>query len=108
MSEDDVLFGYRLQLVALAGRIGAIDICSSYAWAELVSCPQGQPNAAQTSKLAQRDAATSPTTSTTTTSSAPTPDASHTAASPATSSTPPAKWKRNEPQPPAHPGGCPV
>ena len=38
-------------------QLTAIDICSSYAWAELVSCPQGQPNAAQTSKLAQRVAA---------------------------------------------------
>jgi transposase InsO family protein len=93
VSEDDVLFGYRLQLVALAGRVGVSAacrtfgihrstyyawkrkiereglgalrprerrrprVCSSYAWADLVCCPHGQPNAAQTSKLARRVAA---------------------------------------------------
>jgi transposase InsO family protein len=38
-------------------QLTAIDVCSSYAWADLVSCPHGQPNAAQTSKLARRVAA---------------------------------------------------
>ena len=38
-------------------QLTAIDVCSSYAWAELVSCPRGQPSAAQTSKLAKRAAA---------------------------------------------------
>src|SRR5207253_9944430 len=38
-------------------QLTAIDVCSSYAWAELVSCPRGQPSAAQTSKLARRVAA---------------------------------------------------
>jgi hypothetical protein len=38
-------------------QLTAIDVCSSYAWAELVSCPQGKPGPAQTSKLAQRVAA---------------------------------------------------
>ena len=35
-------------------QLTAIDIYSSYTWAELVSCKHGQPSAAQTSKLAQR------------------------------------------------------
>jgi transposase InsO family protein len=35
-------------------QLSAIDVCSSYAWAELVSCKSGQPNAAQTSKLARQ------------------------------------------------------
>jgi hypothetical protein len=35
-------------------QLTAIDVCSSYAWAELVSCKHGQPSAAQTSKLPQR------------------------------------------------------
>ena len=35
-------------------QLTAIDIASSYAWAELVICKQGNPTAAQTSKLAQR------------------------------------------------------
>jgi transposase InsO family protein len=167
-------------------QLTAIDVCSSYAWAELVSCPQGKPGPAQTSKLAQRVAAelqaagwklervltdngsefrggfeqtiqrldaratriragrpqtngavealhktildecwrpslarylqptseasnaTSPTTCATTTTSAPTPAASPAAASPPASSTVPAKWKRDEPHPSAHPGGCPL
>ena len=38
-------------------QLTAIDVCSSYAWADLVSCKHGQPNAAQTSKLARRVAA---------------------------------------------------
>jgi transposase InsO family protein len=38
-------------------QLSAIDVSSSYAWAELVSCPEGRPSAAQTSKLAQRVAA---------------------------------------------------
>jgi transposase InsO family protein len=35
-------------------QLTAIDIASSYAWAELVVCPQDNPTAAQTSKLARR------------------------------------------------------
>jgi transposase len=35
-------------------QLTAIDIRSSYGWAELVSCPAGQPSARQTSKLARR------------------------------------------------------
>jgi transposase len=35
-------------------QLTAIDIASSYAWAELVICKQGNPTALQTSKLAQR------------------------------------------------------
>jgi transposase InsO family protein len=38
-------------------QLTAIGICSSLAWAELVSCPSGQPAAAQTSRLARRVAA---------------------------------------------------
>jgi len=39
------------------GQLTAIDVSSSYAWAELVSCPRGTPSAVQTSKLARRVAA---------------------------------------------------
>jgi transposase InsO family protein len=35
-------------------QLTAIDIASSYAWAELVSCPRGNPTGTQTSKLARR------------------------------------------------------
>ncbi len=35
-------------------QLTAIDVHSSYAWAELVSCPTGHPTGAQTSKLARR------------------------------------------------------
>jgi transposase InsO family protein len=35
-------------------QLTAIDVRSSFAWAELVSCPQGQPTGAQTSRLARR------------------------------------------------------
>jgi hypothetical protein len=35
-------------------QLTAIDVASSFAWAELVSCPHGNPSGAQTSKLAQR------------------------------------------------------
>ena len=35
----------------------AIDCYSSYAWADLVTCPTGQPSQQQTSKLARRVAA---------------------------------------------------
>ena len=35
-------------------QLTAIDIHSSLAWAELVSCPQGNPTGAQTSRLARR------------------------------------------------------
>jgi transposase InsO family protein len=38
-------------------QLTAIDVCSSFAWAELVACPSGQPRAAQTSRLARRVAA---------------------------------------------------
>jgi transposase InsO family protein len=38
-------------------QLTAIDVASSYAWAELVSCPHGQPTGAQTSKLARNVAA---------------------------------------------------
>jgi transposase InsO family protein len=38
-------------------QITAIDCYSSYAWADLVTCPSGQPVAAQTSRLARRVAA---------------------------------------------------
>ena len=35
-------------------QLTAIDVHSSYAWAELVTCPSGHPTGAQTSKLARR------------------------------------------------------
>jgi transposase InsO family protein len=35
-------------------QLTAIDVCSSYAWAELVSCPSGQPQPAQSSRLVCR------------------------------------------------------
>jgi transposase InsO family protein len=35
-------------------QLTAIDVCSSYAWADLVSCPTGAPGPAQTSKLVCR------------------------------------------------------
>jgi transposase InsO family protein len=35
-------------------QLTAIDVCSSFAWAELVICKQGNPTAAQTSTLARR------------------------------------------------------
>ena len=35
-------------------QLTAIDVASSYAWAELVSCPHGNPTGAQTSRLARR------------------------------------------------------
>jgi transposase InsO family protein len=35
-------------------QLTAIDVASSFAWAELVTCPQGNPTGAQTSKLARR------------------------------------------------------
>jgi transposase InsO family protein len=38
-------------------QLTAIDVASSFAWAELVSCPQGNPTGVQTSKLARRVAA---------------------------------------------------
>ena len=38
-------------------QLTAIDVHSSFAWAELVICKQGNPTAAQTSKLARRVAA---------------------------------------------------
>jgi transposase InsO family protein len=38
-------------------QLSAIDVCSSFAWAELVACPSGQPGTAQTTRLARRVAA---------------------------------------------------
>ena len=38
-------------------QLTAIDVASSYAWAELVACPSGQPGTAHTSRLARRVAA---------------------------------------------------
>ena len=38
-------------------QLSAIDVCSSFAWAELVACPSGQPGTAHTSRLARRVAA---------------------------------------------------
>lgn len=35
-------------------QLTAIDICSSYAWAELVRCPEGSPTQPQTSRLVRR------------------------------------------------------
>jgi hypothetical protein len=35
-------------------QLRAIDVRSSYAWAELVRCPNGQPTGQQTSRLARR------------------------------------------------------
>jgi transposase InsO family protein len=35
-------------------QLTAIDVCSSYAWADLVVCKNGNPTAQQTSKLARR------------------------------------------------------
>ena len=35
-------------------QLTAIDVASSYAWAELVRCPHGQPTGEQTSRLARR------------------------------------------------------
>jgi transposase InsO family protein len=35
-------------------QLSAIDVASSFAWAELVSCPNGNPTGVQTSKLARR------------------------------------------------------
>lgn len=38
-------------------QLTAIDVCSSFAWAELVTCPRGNPTGQQTSRLARRVAA---------------------------------------------------
>src|SRR5919109_53396 len=38
-------------------QLTAIDVASSFAWAELVTCPRGNPTGLQTSKLARRVAA---------------------------------------------------
>jgi len=35
-------------------QLSAIDVASSYAWTELVSCPKGNPSGLQTSRLARR------------------------------------------------------
>jgi transposase InsO family protein len=35
-------------------QLTAIDVASSFAWAELVTCPRGNPTGEQTSKLARR------------------------------------------------------
>jgi hypothetical protein len=61
VSEPDELVGidsfYVGRLKGAEGAIWqltAIDLASSYAWAELVICKQGNPTARQTSKLAER------------------------------------------------------
>lgn len=51
---DCVFVGRLHNMKETVWQLTAIDVCSSYAWAELVSCKHGQPSAAQTSKLAQR------------------------------------------------------
>src|SRR6184192_2641043 len=38
-------------------QLTAIDVASSYAWTELVTCPRGNPTGVQTSRLARRVAA---------------------------------------------------
>ncbi len=38
-------------------QLTALDVASSFAWVELVTCPRGNPSGAQTSKLARRVAA---------------------------------------------------
>src|SRR3954464_2168021 len=74
MTQDDVLFGYRLQLGELVGidcffvgrlhgakgpvwQITAIDTYSSYAWAELITTGPRGPTSPHTSALAHRVAA---------------------------------------------------
>jgi hypothetical protein len=82
-------------------QLTAIDIASSYAWADLVICKQGNPTAAQTSRLAQR-VAREPK------SAGWRPERLRSDnASPQTSSTVPERWRRDEPHLSAHLGGCP-
>ena len=51
----DCFFVGRLQgTKGAVWQLTAIDVASSFAWAELVTCPQGNPTGAQTSKLARR------------------------------------------------------
>jgi transposase InsO family protein len=51
----DCFFVGRLQgTKGAVWQLTAIDVCSSFAWAELVTCPKGNPTGAQTSKLARR------------------------------------------------------
>ncbi|HET8814490.1 MAG TPA: helix-turn-helix domain-containing protein [Solirubrobacterales bacterium] len=51
----DCFFVGRLQgTKGAVWQLTAIDVASSYAWAELVTCPHGNPTGAQTSKLARR------------------------------------------------------
>jgi transposase InsO family protein len=51
----DCFFVGRLQgTKGAVWQLTAIDVASSYAWAELVSCPQGNPTGVHTSKLARR------------------------------------------------------
>ena len=51
---DCFFVGHLRNMKGNVWQLTAIDIRSSYAWAELVSCPNGQPAAKQTSKLARR------------------------------------------------------
>jgi transposase InsO family protein len=51
----DCFFVGRLQgTKGAVWQLTAIDVASSFAWAELVTCPQGNPTGTQTSKLARR------------------------------------------------------
>jgi len=51
----DCFFVGRLQgTKGAVWQLSAIDVASSFAWAELVSCPRGNPTGLQTSKLARR------------------------------------------------------
>jgi len=54
---DCFFVGHLHRMTQTIWQVTAIDICSSYAWAELVSCPRGHPNSRQTSRLARRVAA---------------------------------------------------
>jgi transposase InsO family protein len=51
---DCFFVGHLRNMKGKVWQLTAIDIRSSFAWAELVSCPKGQPGARQTSKLARR------------------------------------------------------
>jgi transposase InsO family protein len=51
----DCFFVGRLQgTKGAVWQLTAIDVASSFAWAELVTCPRGNPTGGQTSRLAQR------------------------------------------------------
>src|SRR5262249_43816264 len=54
-SRVDCLFVGRLHGTrGTVWQLTAIDVCSSFAWAELVVCPNGQPSPKQTSRLVCR------------------------------------------------------